>query len=116
VRAHAKDRRPLPFKTQARWLDLGELAANTIVTVEYPLITRKTTERVGGNGHAPEFSLPKEKRTFVATWRGNRVIRIDPPGTEFPIFKAESQPAVESEASRADPSGDPSRDKGRHDE
>jgi hypothetical protein len=74
------------LRTEGRWLDLGQQTAGTKLTVSYPLVTRTTKERVGGSGKSIGFSTPATKRTFTATWRGNRVIAIDPPGRLLPVF------------------------------
>jgi hypothetical protein len=77
------------FTSQGRWLDFGNMATGTSLTIRYPLLTRTTVERVGGSGANASFSPARQKRTFTATWRGNRVIRLEPNGKQLPIFPEE---------------------------
>ena len=53
---------------------------------EHPL--EGVDQPVGGAGDGIGFSPPARKRTFTATWRGNRVVGIDPPGRLLPLFVA----------------------------
>ncbi len=78
--------RPVPCRTAGRWLDLGSLPAGARLTVTYPMVERKTTERVGGSGETMGYSPVEKKRTFTATWRGNRVICLEPAGHWWPVF------------------------------
>ena len=77
------------FTSQGRWLDFGNIAAGTSLIIRYPLLTRTTVERVGGSGSNAGFSPAQQKRTFTATWRGNRVIRLEPNGKQLPVFPEE---------------------------
>ena len=88
VQAHAATGESVFFAMNRRWLDFGPQASGTQIVVSYPMVTRKTVERVGGGGENMEWCKPGKKRTFTATWRGNRVVDLQPRGKYLPIFSA----------------------------
>lgn len=56
--------------------------------ITYPLQTRITRERVGGDGHRTDFTPPENKPTYTLRWRGNRVVTMEPAGQLLPIYSA----------------------------
>ncbi|MBN1422578.1 MAG: prolyl oligopeptidase family serine peptidase [Planctomycetes bacterium] len=56
-----------------RYVALGHLAGGDRVQVRFPLEETVTEERIGN-------------MTYRIRWRGNTVVRVDPPGREWPLF------------------------------
>jgi hypothetical protein len=79
------------FRADGRWLDFGRLKAGATVTLTYPMVSRTTKERVGGNGKTGGFCPAAEKREFTVLWRGNVVVGLDPAGPLLPLW-----PSVEA--------------------
>jgi len=88
VRAVTAEGKPLAFSFQGRWMELGDLRAQTKLVVTYPLVARTTVERVGGKSWAEDFAPADDKRRCTVHWLGNRVVGFQPEGEILPIYPA----------------------------
>jgi hypothetical protein len=86
VVAQRRDGLTLAFTPKARYIDVGKLETGAVVTITYPLKTRTTEERIGGDGHRGDWTPPNHKPTYTVRWRGNRVMAMQPTGDRLPIF------------------------------
>jgi len=59
---------------EGRYLNLGSASPGEMLTVTFPISTRKTTETIGNVLYTLEF-------------KGNTLISIDPPGKNGPLYE-----------------------------
>jgi hypothetical protein len=78
--------RRLAVAPRGRWIDCGIVGAGRSVRVSYPLIARRTREKVGGSLESLGFSPADRKTAYIADWQGNTVVRLEPPGRLLPVF------------------------------
>jgi hypothetical protein len=63
-----------PITWEGRYLNLGSASPGEMLTVTFPISTRKTTETIGDVLYTLEF-------------KGNTLISIDPPGKNGPLYE-----------------------------
>lgn len=72
-----------PFKWEGRYLNLGAAKPGEMLTVTFPISTRRTTETIGNVLYTMEI-------------KGNTVISIDPPGKNGPLYERDYYRAREA--------------------
>lgn len=92
VAVYDRDVAKMAFTVEGRYLNLGKLARSTKAVIVYPLETRITKERIGGDDSRAAFTPPDNKTTYTVRWRGNRVVGMDPAGRLLPIFSELQEP------------------------
>jgi hypothetical protein len=71
---------------EGRYLNFGRLRKEAEVIVTYPLQSRTTVERVGGDSDREDRTPADRKRIYTVHWKGNRVVSMQPAGRWLRIF------------------------------
>jgi hypothetical protein len=61
---------------QGRYAAFGQMQAGHVAAITYALRERTTTYRIGGE-------------SYLGRWRGSTMMRIEPPGDRYPIYRRE---------------------------
>lgn len=64
----------VPVRTETGVIHLSRMPSGTVIDIRYPLAERTETREVAG-------------LTLTASWRGNTLITLDPPGDRYPIYQ-----------------------------